>query len=234
MTLDLFGPLEVAAPSAVSVDSSTLWQCALLDPPWLERGGGKYKRGADRHYDVATTKDIKDVIVASGDWTPAEHAHCWMWVTDSFLKDGLWLMEELGFTYKRTYQWVKVRADKPSALDFETGCGFDGELATNADGTPAVKIGIGQYARGAHEMMLFGVRGKGQHPSVWSGARDVPSVLFAPHERDENNQIIHSRKPRASYDLVERVSVGERIEFFARVARPGWRLFGNQAPQEVA
>lgn len=28
----------------------------LVDPPWPERGGGKIKRGADRHYSVLTRK----------------------------------------------------------------------------------------------------------------------------------------------------------------------------------
>ncbi len=227
--------IDDAAERGVTGDlfaTSPAWQCALLDPPWAERGGGKIKRGADRHYNLASTKDILEIIRTSGDWNPAENAHCWMWVTDTFLQDGLDLIRSLGFEYKRTYQWVKVRADKPSALDFETGCGFEGELTLREDGTPAVKIGIGQYARGAHEMLLFGVRGKGQDPSVWSGARDVPSVLFAPHERGTDGKVIHSRKPRASYDLIERVSVGSRIEFFARIARPGWRVWGNQAPEQ--
>jgi len=27
-----------------------IWRTALIDPPWPEQGGGKIKRGADRHY----------------------------------------------------------------------------------------------------------------------------------------------------------------------------------------
>jgi N6-adenosine-specific RNA methylase IME4 len=208
------------------------WRCALLDPPWAERGGGKIKRGADRHYDLASTDDIRKAILGSGQWTPAANAHCWMWVTDNFLEDGLELLRALGFTYKRTFVWVKVRADRPAALDLEAGTGCEG-LLTTATGEPAVKIGIGQYGRGAHELLLFGVRGSGQDPSVWTGHRDVPSVLFAPHERDGAGKVIHSRKPRASYDLIERVSLGPRLECFARIARPGWRLWGNQAPEAV-
>ncbi len=29
------------------------YKCVTMDPPWLERGGGKCKRGADRHYPFA-------------------------------------------------------------------------------------------------------------------------------------------------------------------------------------
>ena len=32
-----------------------------MDPPWLERGGGKIKRGADRHYPVLKVEDIAAV-----------------------------------------------------------------------------------------------------------------------------------------------------------------------------
>ena len=204
-------------------------RCVMADPPWLERGGGKIKRGADRHYDLADVKTIAAAMVSAPEWKLADNAHCWIWVTDNFLKDGLWLIEKLGFEYKRTFPWVKVQAERPSALDPETGHGCEG-LVQREDGTPAVKIGIGQYARGAHELLLFGVRGKGQSPDVWTGDRSVPSVLFAPHERGENGKVIHSRKPRASYDLIERVSKGPRLECFARIARPGWSVWGNEAP----
>lgn len=35
------------------------------DPPWMERGGGKIKRGADRHYPLMSTKDIMALDVPS-------------------------------------------------------------------------------------------------------------------------------------------------------------------------
>ena len=31
------------------------------DPPWHEQGGGKIKRGADRHYSLMTTEEIKKI-----------------------------------------------------------------------------------------------------------------------------------------------------------------------------
>jgi hypothetical protein len=36
----------------------------LADPPWLERGGGKIKRGADRHYPLMKTRDICNLPVS--------------------------------------------------------------------------------------------------------------------------------------------------------------------------
>ena len=44
-----------------------MYQCILIDPPWLERGGGKIKRGADRHYALLKTRDMPQVIYQSGD-----------------------------------------------------------------------------------------------------------------------------------------------------------------------
>jgi N6-adenosine-specific RNA methylase IME4 len=194
-----------------------------MDPPWAEKGGGKSPRGAQSKYDVlgklGDVRPILRVIRDSGWFTPAANAHLWCWYTDNFLEDALVLVRELGFTYKRTFQWVK------------TGQHVDGaDEGKELDGSE-LRMGIGQYARGCHEGMLFCVRGMGQDPSVWTGDRSVRSVFHAPHPLNENGGRIHSRKPPKSYELIERVSRGPRVEFFARVARPGWSVWGNQAPE---
>ena len=44
----------------------------------------------------------------------------------------------------------------------------------------------------------------------------------------------HSAKPEAFQDIVERVSPGPRIELFARRARPGWTVWGNEVESVVA
>ena len=45
-------------------DDAGVYRTILADPPWNERGAGKVKRGADRHYDVMKTEEI---IEADGD-----------------------------------------------------------------------------------------------------------------------------------------------------------------------
>lgn len=201
-----------------------VYRTVQLDPPWLERGGGKSKRGADKHYPLLPTPQILEVVAGSP-MNMAENSHMWMWVTDNFLKDGLWLMENLGFTYKRTFQWVKVKG-QPAILDFETGWAV---VPDDEDGL-AIRYGIGQYARGAHEMMLFGTMGKGQDPSVCTERRDIPSVFFAPVPRDAQNALVHSRKPEAAYELIEARSKGPYLELFARRGREGWTSWGNEVP----
>lgn len=195
------------------------FRCLMMDPPWMERGGGKVKRGADRHYPLVPTKKLPGVIRASGLWEPAANAHLYCWVTDNFLEDGLWLIGQLGFRYIRTLPWVKTRGPASTGLVDDPG---DDEL----------RFGIGQYARGAHELILFAVHGEGQAADVCSDRRDLPSVIMAPVPKDEAGKRIHSRKPPRSYEWIEARTHGPRVEFFARAGRPGWVSWGNEAPSD--
>lgn len=181
------------------------YRCLALDPPWLERGGGKSCRGAQRHYPLMPTPAIVELVRGSEPVARlAPSAHAWCWVTDNFLPDGMLLLRELGFRYIRQLVWVKLR---------------DGEGAPHE----RLQIGLGQYLRGAHEVALLGVRGKAMVPPPASRA---PSVVFA--ARGE-----HSAKPAEAYAVIERVSPAPRIEMFARGSRPGWDVWGNEAPKET-
>lgn len=106
------------------------YKTVLIDPPWNESGGGRIKRGADRHYKLMKTKDI--ISLLRKEILPKIHddAHLYLWVTNNFLKDGLEVMEALGFRYITMITWMKDR------------------------------ISLGQYYRGMTEHCLFGVRGK--------------------------------------------------------------------------
>lgn len=106
------------------------YKTLMCDPPWAERGGGKIKRGADRHYPLMPTKDIIAMSNFIGNISE-ENAHLYLWVTNNFLKDGLKVMEEWGFRYITKITWYKEG-----------------------------KIGLGQYFRGMTEDCLFGVKGK--------------------------------------------------------------------------
>lgn len=192
----------------------------LIDPPWAEHGGGG--RGAQNHYKLLSPYEIRETVWDSP-FRPANNAHLWLWVTDNFLLDGLWLLNQLGFTFKRTIQWVKIKGT-PAKLDFDTGL-----AVVPRNGVLEPEYGIGQYARGAHETLLLGVRGKGMDPSVFNMARrNIPSVILAPVPRNEMNRRIHSRKTPASFELIEGRSHGPYLELFAREQRPGWDSWGDQ------
>lgn len=67
----------------------------------------------------------------------ADTAHCYLWVPNALLPDGLRVLEAWGFTYKSNLVWHKVRKDG----------GPDGR-------------GVGFYFRNTTELVLFGTRGK--------------------------------------------------------------------------
>ncbi len=106
------------------------YQTIVADPPWLERGGGKIKRGADKHYPLMKTPQIIETMLNANCWHPADDCHLYLWTTNNFLKDGLQVMEALGFRYVTMLTWVKDR------------------------------MGLGYYFRGQTEPLLFGVKGK--------------------------------------------------------------------------
>ena len=82
------------------------YQIIYADPPWNERGGGKIKRGADKHYPLMKTKDI---IALPVEKIVAQNAHLYLWTTNNFLLDALIVMKAWGFDYKTTITWVKDR-----------------------------------------------------------------------------------------------------------------------------
>ena len=82
--------------------------------------------------------------------------------------------------------------------------------------------GVGFYFRNVTELVLFGVRGKDAR-TLAAGRRQVN--LLATRKRE------HSRKPDELYPIIEACSPGPRAELFARGAREGWAMWGDQAGQ---
>mgnify|MGYP001501461447 CR=1 FL=1 len=80
------------------------YQTIYADPPWLEQGGGKIKRGADRHYPLMKTKEIMNLPVAE---LADDNCHLYLWATNNFLPDALKVMESWGFRYVTMITWVK-------------------------------------------------------------------------------------------------------------------------------
>jgi N6-adenosine-specific RNA methylase IME4 len=80
--------------------------------------------------------------------------------------------------------------------------------------------GVGFYFRNVTELILFGVRGKNAR-TLAPGRRQVNMLQTQKRE--------HSRKPDELYPLIEACSPGPYFELFARGARKGWTVFGNQS-----
>lgn len=83
------------------------YKTIYADPPWEEKGGGKIKRGADRHYPLMGIEEILSLKVQ--DFADETGCHLYLWVTNGFLPMGLRVMDEWGFNYKTTITWAKDR-----------------------------------------------------------------------------------------------------------------------------
>lgn len=77
------------------------------------------------------------------------------------------------------------------------------------------KIGMGLWFRMQCEFCLFGIKGK----PIWDNT-SIRDIITEPRRE-------HSRKPESFYDMVEKVSVGEIYEFFARTERERFISHGN-------
>jgi len=131
------------------------YRCILMDPPWQERGGGKIKRGADRHYPLMDVRSIYRTIITSGKWNPdPQGAVLWCWATNNYLKDALWLIDALGFRYITNAVWAKSG--------------------------PA---GLGQWLRGRHELLLLASAGEQPVSLAKSDRKDLTSLIVAPRGR---------------------------------------------------
>lgn len=174
----------------------TEYKTILADPPWPEHGGGKIKRGADRHYPLLKINDIARVMFSAPVWKLATDAHLYLWATSNYLPAALGIMSELGFRYVTNCVWVKMNGGK-------------------------VQVGLGQYFRHAHELLLFGTRGKAMVPDP---SYRFSSVILAPRNK-------HSAKPDAVRSRIEQASPGPYLEMFAREECPGWTTWGNEINQ---
>jgi len=172
------------------------FRTVLADPPWHEKGGGKIKRGADRHYSVLKTPDIIDLLLR--DCPPLaqveRNAHLYLWVTNTYLFEAKSVVDALGFTYKTNFVWTKDR------------------------------FGLGQYARGQHELLLFCTRGRGYDVRRAHGARRRSTWIG----KEAIAKAAHSEKPDEAHAMIERGSKGPYLELFARQRREGWTVWGNE------
>ncbi len=79
------------------------------------------------------------------------------------------------------------------------------------------RLGVGSYLRMQCEFCLVAIKGK---PIIANTThRDIIREL----KRE------HSRKPEAFYKMVEKITVGKKLDYFSREKRKGWASFGADA-----
>ncbi|TXF10513.1 hypothetical protein FR698_14940 [Pelomicrobium methylotrophicum] len=121
----------------------------------------------------------------------AQDAWLHLWTTNGHLEVALSIMRAWGFEFKSQFVWVKPQ------------------------------IGLGNYWRIAHEILLLGRRGTPQ----WR-ARDLRSWGEFPRRK-------HSAKPEEVRAMIERACDGPYLELFGRRVAPGWTVWGNQIETDL-
>lgn len=189
----------------------------IADPPWPERGGGKVKRGADRHYGTSTVRQMPDVFRSSPAWRPSTDALVFMWTTETYRDACVEMMRDaFGFRRCAGFVWVKLE-----------------EVAVKHAGSDATQTlyrrarpGLGKWTRCEHEHLLVFRRGHVRVPPPQLRQR---STILAPRTR------VHSEKPREAWNVIEttsRLAFGAghtptTVEMFARSTSPDRWTWGT-------
>jgi N6-adenosine-specific RNA methylase IME4 len=155
----------------------------LADPPWrFQNRSGKVAPEHKRlsRYD---TMDWKDIAALPVDELMAAQSHCYLWVPNALLAEGLHVLEDWGFTYKANLVWAKRRKDG----------GPDGR-------------GVGFYFRNTTELVLFGTRGKLRTLAPARRQVNIMETRKREHSRkpDEQYPIIESCSPGPYLELFAR------------------------------
>ncbi len=189
--------------------SGAPYACVVADPPWKfgDKLPGK-KRGAGKHYNVMSTRDICALRLPP----IAPDALLFLWKCSSMLVDAIEVCGAWGFEIKSEIVWCKLTTGEVKALVVSAGA----DPQRLVDALP-LHFGMGRYVRNMHESCLIAVRGKAAGLITNHSQR---SVFFAPVGA-------HSAKPESFYGIVEGMCPGPRVELFARVQRPGWAAIGD-------
>ena len=156
----------------------------LADPPW--RFANRTGKVAPEHrrlarYPTLTLDEIRALPVADH---LAPTAHCYLWVPNALLPEGLAVLAAWGFAYKANLVWHKVRRDG----------GSDGR-------------GVGFYFRNVTELLLFGTRGP-KARTLAPGRRQVNLIASRKREHsrkpDEQYPLIEACSPGPFLELFGR------------------------------
>jgi len=119
----------------------------------------------------------------------ATDAHLHLWTTNGFLFECPKIFDAWGFEFRSSFVWVKPQ------------------------------MGIGNYWRNSHEILLTAIRGNAKR------FNDHSMMSWLQCERG-----LHSAKPEMVRHFIERASPGPYLELFARSGAPNWTVWGNQIP----
>lgn len=154
-------------------------------------GNQATRASTNNHYTTLSPEQIARDFAPQIRALSAPNAHLHLWTTNAFLFDSKAILEAWGFQYKSIFIWVKPQ------------------------------MGMGNYWRLAHELLLFGMKGNCPFAD-----RSIKSWLETP--RGE-----HSDKPDEIRRLIEKVSPPAYFELFGRRPVHNWVVYGNQIDKNL-
>jgi N6-adenosine-specific RNA methylase IME4 len=168
-----------------------------IDPPWKYNNQGT-RAATGNHYKAGADNPKEGMTVEQIAGLPIgelaeQNSHLHLWTTNAFLFECPKLFEAWGFEFRSTFIWCKPQ------------------------------MGIGNYWRNSHEILLTAIRGDAK--------RFISKSLksWIEHSRGK-----HSAKPEIVAEYIEKASPGpNRIELFARQQRPGWTVWGNEIQKTI-
>jgi N6-adenosine-specific RNA methylase IME4 len=131
------------------------------------------------------TMTVEEIAALPVRQLTADECHLHLWTTNAFLFECPRILDAWGFEYKSLFVWVKPQ------------------------------MGIGNYWRVSHELLVLGVKGSGSF-------LDHSCMSWLQADRTG-----HSSKPHVVRKLIEKVSPGPRLELFSRDVADGWVVWGN-------
>ncbi len=158
----------------------------LVDLPW--RFANRTGKNAPEHQRLMryATLPLEAILALPMASLALPQSHLYLWVPNALLPEGLAVMQQWGFTYRRYLMWEKVRKDGQP----------DGQ-------------GTGFYFRNVTEVILFGARG--QLRTLAPGRRQVNVIRTRKREHsrkpDELYRVIEQCSPGPYLELFARHTV---------------------------
>jgi N6-adenosine-specific RNA methylase IME4 len=182
-------------------DGSALYDVILADPPWSYAGQQNKMGAAANHYPTMSDNELLEFSLVSDLLAP--RGVFFMWATSPRLDFAMDLLSAWGLTFRGvSFVWVKTRLD----------------------GQPIGAQGVRpSIVKPTTELVLAASRVPTGRP-MQIASESVRHVVMAPRTE-------HSRKPDDVHERIEDLYPdATKLELFARRARPGWDVWGNEAP----
>ena len=203
--LQLYADLRKLARQSAAAEVSEDDTCCVEDLAELASGGRKFGciyadppwRYENQVTRAAVSNHYRDMSVDEICELPvkdlaARDAHLHLWTTNAFLFEAPRIFDAWGFEFRSSFIWAKTN------------------------------IGIGNYWRNSHEILLTAVRGDANH--------------FLDHTLRswiECNRSQHSSKPEQVRTMLRCASPAPYLELFARTPTEGWTAWGNAIKQNT-